>query len=119
MARANWASSAMLIWLLAADTALSHPKPAETETASFVTQYPPVPSNGRVLIPHESGVSDRPGVNGGFATNVVYSSTQQALKVTCAGRQSSLASIQSSTRGVTGAFLTTTIPRLVILLAQQ
>lgn len=58
MARPNWASSAVLIWLLAAETAFSHPKPAETETASFVTQYPPVPSNGRVLIPHDLGVSE-------------------------------------------------------------
>lgn len=57
MARSNWASSAMLMCLLAADTVFAYPKPGETDSASFVTQFPPEPTNGRILLTQDVGVS--------------------------------------------------------------
>lgn len=61
--KANWGYTAMLIWLLAPDSALSYPTPTEpTSTTTFKTQYPP--DNGRLLIPETTGVSPLAVVNG-------------------------------------------------------
>lgn len=57
MARSNWASSAMLMCLVAAETVLAYPKPGEPDGTSWLTQFPPEPTNGRVLIAQDLGVS--------------------------------------------------------------
>lgn len=82
--KANWGYTAMLIWLLAPDTALSYPKPTElstepTGTTSFKTQYPP--GNERLLIPETTGVSLFDVVDEA-RTNSMHSSTQPVLSVT-------------------------------------
>lgn len=74
----------MLIWLLAPDTALSYPKPTEsntepTSTTSFKTQYPP--DNERLLIPETTGVSLFDIVDEA-RTNSMHSSIQPVLSVT-------------------------------------
>lgn len=74
----------MLIWLLAPDTALSYPKPTEsntepTSTTSFKTQYPP--GNERLLIPETTGVSHLDVVDEA-RTNSIHSSTQRVLSAT-------------------------------------
>ena len=82
--KASWGYTAMLMWLLAPDTALSYPKPTEsstepTDTTSFKTQYPP--DNERLLIPETAGVSLFDVVDEA-RTNSMHSSTQPALSVT-------------------------------------
>ena len=82
--KANWGYTAMLIWLLAADTALSYPKPTEsntepTSTTSFKTQYPP--GNERLLIPETTGVSLFDVVDEA-RINSMHSFIQPALSVT-------------------------------------
>lgn len=57
MTRLNWASSAMLMCLLATDTVLAYPKPGEPDESSWLTQFPPAPTNGRVLLQQDQGVS--------------------------------------------------------------
>lgn len=47
----------MLMCLVAADIVLAYPKPGEPDDKSWLTQFPPEPTNGRVLIAQDLGVS--------------------------------------------------------------
>lgn len=76
-ARPSWSYPALLIWLLAADPVLSHPKPTKTvSTTSLETQYPPQIENARVILPADTGVSQSILVGGGGTDTYVVLSDQ-------------------------------------------
>lgn len=106
-ARRNWGCQAMLMWLLAADSALAYPKPTETaSTTSLKTQYPPVPTNGRLFLPSPSAVS-WPALINGTKINMVCSSIQLALSTTSVESQLEVLRTSGWTRGLTGSLTTT------------